>query len=59
MSEPQGREERAAVFKYPIWIQVSREVLADTARTWQERFVILGASDPNPFPRFRLFRWFP
>lgn len=35
---------------------MTREVLADFARSWQERAVILGESDPSIMPaRFHLF----
>jgi hypothetical protein len=45
-----------SVTKTVGWFQISREALADMARTWQERAILLRESDPSPFPRFHLFR---
>lgn len=42
--------------KVAAWVPMTRYVIADMARTWQERAVILRQSDPSPFPRLRLFR---
>ena len=54
--DPMTDIEKLEIQKVAAVIPVSREVLADLAATWQERAVILGAADPNPFPRIRLWR---